>query len=221
MPKFARPTSYTGRQATEQQTGDSRFATQAEANAGTSDELAISPATLAGAAAVLTPPATTTTFGTVKLTDNNEPVATKFYADNLAIAGAPAWSETVSGIGQLSTLAEAVAGTDDNTAITPLKLAGVLAAGGSASFNGGAVTDFIGTGVLTAGTQTIANTNIATGDVILLTRTGVAASTALGELTYTISNGASFTVTSIIIGTPASTQTADVSTYAYFIVRPT
>lgn len=115
MPKFARPTSYTGRQATEQQTGDSRFATQ----------------------------------------------------------------------------------------------------------NGGAVTDFIGTGVLTAGTQTIANTNIATGDVILLTRTGVAASTALGELTYTISNGASFTVTSIIIGTPASTQTADVSTYAYFIVRPT
>src|SRR3954465_1071618 len=47
--------------------------------------------------------ATTTTYGTVILTDNNEPVATKFYADNLAIAGAPAWSETVSGIGQLST----------------------------------------------------------------------------------------------------------------------
>jgi len=87
--------------------------------------------------------------------------------------------------------------------------------------NGGAVTDFIGTGVLTAGTQTIANTNIATGDVILLTRTAVNASVTLGELTYTISNGASFTVTSVILGTPASTQTADVSSYAYFIVRPT
>ncbi len=31
-------------------------------------------------------PATTTVYGTVILTDNNEPVATKFYADNLAIA---------------------------------------------------------------------------------------------------------------------------------------
>jgi len=87
--------------------------------------------------------------------------------------------------------------------------------------NGGAVTDFIGTGVLTAGTQTIANTNIAAGDVIILTRTGVAASTTLGVLTYTISAGASFTVTSVILGTPGSTQTGDVSTYAYFIVRPT
>jgi len=86
--------------------------------------------------------------------------------------------------------------------------------------NGGAVTDFIGTGVLTAGTQTIANTNIATGDVILLTRTATNASVTLGELSYTISNGASFTVTSLILGTPASTQTADVSSYAYFIVRP-
>ena len=87
--------------------------------------------------------------------------------------------------------------------------------------NGGAVTDFIGTGTLTAGTQTIANTNIATGDVILLTRTGAAASTTLGELTYTISDATSFTVTSLILGTPGSTQTGDLSTYAYFIVRPT
>ena len=86
--------------------------------------------------------------------------------------------------------------------------------------NGGAVTDFIGTGVLTAGTQTIANTNIATGDVIILTRTGVAASTTLGVLTYTISNATSFTVTSVILGTPGSPQIGDVSTYAYFIVRP-
>lgn len=87
--------------------------------------------------------------------------------------------------------------------------------------NGGAVTDFIGTGVLTAGTQTIANTNIAAGDVILLTRTAVNASTTLGELVYTISAGASFTVRSAIIGTPGSDQTGDVSSYAYFIVRPT
>ena len=74
---------------------------------------------------------------------------------------------------------------------------------------------------MTAGMQTIANTNIAAGDVILITRTGVGASTTLGVLTYTISAATSFTVTSLILGTPGATQTNDVSTYAYFIVRPT
>jgi len=84
----------------------------------------------------------------------------------------------------------------------------------------GAVTDFCGTGTLVLGTVTIANTNIATGDQIYLTRTGVAASTTLGQLTYTIIASTSFTVTSVILGTPGSTQTGDVSTFAYFIVRP-
>ncbi len=86
--------------------------------------------------------------------------------------------------------------------------------------NGGAVTDFIGTGVLTAGTQVIANTNIATGDVIIITRTAVNASTALGVFTYTISNGVSFTVTAMGV-TTATILVGDVSSYAYFIVRPT
>ncbi|HEY3527465.1 MAG TPA: hypothetical protein VGK47_14815 [Nitrososphaeraceae archaeon] len=88
--------------------------------------------------------------------------------------------------------------------------------------NGGAATDFIGTGVLVAGASApIANTNIAAGDVILLARTAVNASTTLGELTYTINAGVSFTVRSAIIGTPGSDQTGDVSSFAYFIVRPT
>jgi hypothetical protein len=86
--------------------------------------------------------------------------------------------------------------------------------------NGGAVTDFIGTGVLTGGTQTILNTNIATGDVIIITRLAVNASTALGLFTYTISNGVSFTVTSMG-ATTATILAADASSYAYFIVRPT
>lgn len=87
--------------------------------------------------------------------------------------------------------------------------------------NGGAVTDFIGTGVLTAGAQTIANTNIATGDVILLTRVAANASSTMGYLTYTISNGASFTVTSRPVTDPTNTEMGDVSSYAYFIIRPT
>src|SRR5688572_30096469 len=66
--------------------------------------------------------ATTTTFGIVILndsvtmagaTDDQVPtaLAIKTYADNLAIAGSPVATETVAGIGQLATDAEAVAGT--------------------------------------------------------------------------------------------------------------
>jgi hypothetical protein len=83
----------------------------------------------------------------------------------------------------------------------------------------GAVTDMAGSSVLVLGTVTVANTNIATGDLIFLSRIASNGSVTLGELSYTISNGASFTVTSLILGTPASTQTADVSSFAYFIVR--
>lgn len=46
MPKFARPTSYNGRQATQQWTGDARFATIEEAIAGVSTSTIISPATM-------------------------------------------------------------------------------------------------------------------------------------------------------------------------------
>lgn len=93
-------------------------------------------------------------------------------------------------------------------------------AGNMLQIKSGAVTDFIGTGTLVSGTVTIANTNIATGDVILITRTAANASTTLGILTYTISAATSFTVTSLILGTPGSTQTGDLSSFAYVIVRP-
>ncbi len=85
---------------------------------------------------------------------------------------------------------------------------------------GGAVTDFIGTAtILAGGTITIANTNIAANDRIFIQRVSANSSTVLGELSYTISAATSFTVTSLILGTPASPQTADVSTFTYFIVR--
>jgi hypothetical protein len=108
MPKFARPNIYNGRQGNQSKTGSTRFANATEAAAGTSTELSISPSTLASAVGDLVPSATTLIEGVVLITDNSSPVATKLYADNLAIAGAPAWSETVSGIGQLATTAEAV-----------------------------------------------------------------------------------------------------------------
>lgn len=77
-------------------------------------------------------PATTTTYGTVLLTDNSQPVATKVYADNLVIAGAPVATETTAGIGQLATDAEAIAGTPSTGLlalfVTPSNLAPFLAA---------------------------------------------------------------------------------------------
>ena len=76
--------------------------------------------------------ASTTVYGTVILTDNNEPVATKDYVDNIAIAGSPVSTTTTAGIGELATDAEAVAGTPSTGAlalfVTPSNLTPVFAA---------------------------------------------------------------------------------------------
>lgn len=87
------------------------------------------------------------------------------------------------------------------------------------SMNGGAATDFIGTATLTAGTVTIANTNIAAGDRIMITRNALNASPVLGHLIYTISAGASFTVASFDAAGVAAVT--DVSGFAYTIFRQT
>jgi len=101
-------------------------------------------------------PATTTVYGTVLLTDNSQPVATKAYADALAIAGAPAWSEVLAGIGQLSTNAEAIAGTNDDTAMTPLKVAAALVAGLPITGGAGSFTTLAASGLTTlSGSATI------------------------------------------------------------------
>lgn len=132
MAKFARPNSYNGKQANQYWTGQSRAATAAEAVAGEAEQLFISPATLSSAVGSLVPSATTLIEGVVLLTDNSSPVATKAYADALAIAGAPVSTELVAGIGQLATNAEAVAGTASTGAlallVTPSNFASVFAA---------------------------------------------------------------------------------------------
>lgn len=85
--------------------------------------------------------ATTSAYGIVKLDDDltaaaadtvPTSVATKTYVDGIAIAGAPVSTETVAGIGQLATNAEAVAGTASTGAlalfVTPSNLTPVFAA---------------------------------------------------------------------------------------------
>lgn len=87
------------------------------------------------------------------------------------------------------------------------------------TMNGGAATDFIGTATLAAGTVTVNNTNIAAGDRIMITRSALNASPALGHLIYTISAGASFTVDSY--DDAGAAETDDISSFTYVIVRQT
>lgn len=111
MAKYNSPVSYAGRKGNQDHTGQGRFATAAESAAAVADDLMISPVTLASAVGDLVPSATTLVEGVVLLTDNSSPVATKVYADNLAIAGAPDGSTTVKGLFEEATDAEVLAGT--------------------------------------------------------------------------------------------------------------
>ena len=95
----------------------------------------------------------------------------------------------------------------------------ISGAGKQLQVEGGAVTDFIGTTTLSSGAVTVLNTNIAATDRIFIQRQDVNSSSAIGELTYTISAGASFTVTAVQAASPGSTQTNDNSILMYFIVR--
>lgn len=63
--------------------------------------------------------------------------------------------------------------------------------------------------VLVGGTVTVATTAIATGDIILLSRTASGGTT--GNISYTISNGVSFTLT--------STSGSDTSTFAWVLIK--
>jgi len=87
------------------------------------------------------------------------------------------------------------------------------------SMNGGAATDFIGTGTLTAGVATILNTNIKATDRVFIQRISGGASVALGVLSYAINVGTSLVVTSLALDN--TTETDDVSTFSYFIVNET
>src|SRR6478672_3427985 len=147
--------------------------------------------------------ATTTTYGTVILTDNNEPVATKFYADNLAIAGAPDASQVTKGISYLATNADVVSpyGTPlgANTVLTPANITTIFAspppsggttpaaghfttisASGLASLSGSATILTAGTALNLASDADTAAVNIGTGAAArVITIGNVSAATGL------------------------------------------
>jgi len=89
-------------------------------------------------------------------------------------------------------------------------------AGTKLILQGGAATDFIGTTTLVAGTVTVANTNIAATDRIMLSRR-TAGGGAVGFLTYVITPATNFVITSVdALGAAAVTDTGDID---YIIVR--
>lgn len=210
------PTGYDGAPATQKKMGIMRFATSTEAAAGTATNVALTP----GTATSSVPDATTAVKGKVALATNAEAVTgtntTKAVTpeDLTARLAAPgAIGGTTPAAGAFTTLTT----TGNYTATTGNVI--INSAGKQLQVHGGAVTDMIGSATLASGTVTVANTNIAAGDKIFLSRSSVNGSTVLGVLTYTISAATSFTITSVIVATPGSTQTADTSIVQYFIVR--
>ena len=208
MAKFARPNSYTGKQSNLNWTGSTRAATETEAAAGDANNLYITPLTLASAVGDLVPSATTLIEGVVLLTDNNSPVATKFYVDSIAIAGAPAWSETVSGIGQLSTNAEAIGGTNDTTAMTPLKVAAALVASLPITGAAGSFTTLAASGLASlSGSATITTGATALNLASDASTGAVNVGTGAGARVITIGNVTGATAVAINTGTGHFTVT--------------
>lgn len=180
MPKFARPTSYNGRGGSQQLTGDVRFATQAETDDGTSDELAISPATLAAAVGTIIPPATTTVTGIVQLATNAEAV-TGTDSTNLAIIP----SSLTARLAAPGAIGGTTPGAGTFTAVT-------ATTGAITATLGNLVTSAAGAGILLNSSQA---SGVASGPVVVNGRSGRATFTsvsiaAAADLTLTITNSA-------------------------------
>lgn len=119
--------------------------------------------------------------------------------------------------GTSMTAATTITATAGNITAT---LGNIVVNGAAKQFqcHGGAVTDFIGQATLANGTVTVANTNIATADKIMVTRRGINGSTALGVFNVAITNATSFSITALKT-TDASTETNDTSIVDYVIIR--
>lgn len=85
--------------------------------------------------------------------------------------------------------------------------------GAHISIASGAVTDSVGTVTLNGDTPVVvANTNVRTGDLIILTRVSTPVGDTPGHVTYTIQDGVSFTV--------VSSEASDQGVLNYLIIRP-
>ena len=176
----------------------------------------------------------TLTIGALSFQDNSEVAATLTTSLQETLTGTSLATtfdtNVVAAAVTLTGTTLAADGTDANITLTATPKgtgsftvsSGNLVLGAVATqveMNGGAATDFIGQATLTAGVVTISNTNIATTDRILLARSAVNASTAIGQPVTSISAATSFTITSVQDASPGTTETNDVSTFDYVITR--
>lgn len=76
-----------------------------------------------------------------------------------------------------------------------------------------------GNATLVSGTVSVSFSDIQSGDIVVLSLKASNSSTALGSLTYSITAGTGFAITSKQQATPASTQTGDISTVSYVVYR--
>lgn len=199
---------------TQQKMGAVRFATAAEAAAGTAVNVALSPATGAGSV----PSATTTVEGKVFLATNAEAVTGTNATKAVVPAALTARLAAPGAIGGTTPAAGSFTTLDASSTITAQADVVLNGAATKISMQGGAVTDFIGQATLTAGTVTVLNTNIAAGDKVLVSRQGINGSTALGVFDVVITPATSFSITARNPA-DATTQVNDVSIVDYVIVR--
>lgn len=188
-------------QATTTLAGKAEIATQAEVNTGTDNTRIVTPLTLK--TNLTTPPA-------IGGTTPNSGAFTTVSATSTITAGTTVTATTSITAGTTIT---ATAG--DITAT----LGHIIVNGAAKQFrcHGGAATDFIGTATLVNGVATVLNTNIATTDRIIVSRSAKNASTAYGTFQVVKTAATNFVITACKSDT--TTETGDQSTVEYVIVR--
>jgi|SRR5688572_30200896 len=221
MPKFARPNSYTGKQSNQYWTGDVRAATLAEALAGDSKQVYISPFTLDTAIGTIIGPATETAAGIAEIatqaetntgTDDQRIVTPLKLKTNLttppAIGGTTPAAGTFTTLTANGNIVKNVAGNKDvYTSVATTTAAGANSAG---------------TVTLVGGTATISTTSVTASSKIRIYRQeiGATGAAALGILSIgTITAATSFVINSVQAADATALQATDVSVIFWEIVN--
>jgi hypothetical protein len=234
------PNGYDGQPGTQNKQGIVRFATAAEAAAGTLDNVAISPATAQSATALdfASPPVAGFGSTTPRPVAATTLAATGTVGINISGAG-------VTTIGTGGTGATNIGNATGNTAVTgsltastslTATLGNITATNGnfvkgtagnkdvytSLATTTAAGANSAGTVTLVGGTATISTTSVTASSKIRLYRQSVGATgaAATGNLSVgTISAGTSFIINSVLIATATSLATTDVSVVFWEIVN--
>lgn len=223
MPKFARPNSYTGKQSNQNWTGDTRAANTVEAVAGLSQQLYISPATLAVAIGTLVPDATTTVKGKVALATNAEAVTGTDPAKAIVPASLTARLAAPGTIGGTTPAAASFTSATITTGNITLSAAGKGIIYNPASGSGaasGTVTSNGRVGIVAFTSPSIAGGAVQTLTMANSTITGsgtdiqysiVGATTGAALSIQSVTNSAGQSVVVVTNGTGATTQTGTIT----------